>query len=1052
MAPKRGESVGTTVEYKDFMEKLGKYHEKRGTTLEAEPKVGVRHIDLLKLYKRVVEEGGYDLCSDTKAKPLMWRRLAEEFVGKNVYTAAQAFQIKNVYYKNLCAYEITHHWEKEAPPKEILEEVTAKGGNVMGRTLENYARPPAKEETSLSGGDGGGNGEGSDASPEQKTPKFEKAEDAEDPGSASGRTARGLRHAPSQRVLFQPDLTAQGRQTRGVLNTTNPPTLGASVNGIPSAGMPNGPSTAASSTLASYEPSQSYPLSLKPVITPANNPDHYRQQLKRKADSAMGPLEKKYKNIMLPGTGFVGPNIYVRAQLALQSGIEEEEMYALHHLVKISHERGDKYRFDQFPGLAETLVRKCLSVCGLFYDVDWDISYDEDTMDADDETLDGLRGSSDIVRRLKNMIPRVTDDGMQDAAFQSQLGRIMEAGLVLRNMCLQGENAKYLVNIPTTREYLAVVLNLPQHPAIVELQHYALDTAEQLLVWCDLGPRDALYQALIAQLYEHDRGAIVIALRTIARIAMNLTGPKRLDDVPVEVLRKVQGWLLVEDEELKGACLDFLFQFTSSADNVEILLHRPDVAALAQHLSGLLLFAAKEERRQPNPTHSDKEAEEDDGSTSTKVHPIPRLSRPIVELLLQLEEPERSAEWLRMCFVSSPISDMTQIALWHAYQATFGPYNTMTRNHLVAGEFIKNVSTTFAGATAQVAGGNKYVIRGIRPRGKAMEMGALPGGTKLAGSSLGRCGWVVQSIGRDPETGEPAMRESECGECFRRGDMTLLNHVLGEHLQVPRKKLDLRETMEAEFSDGIDSMKVDSTAPGEGPASAMAMANGHTSATGTPAPPPAQSTTSLAAHFDFAAADQNTYRCRWAGSCTRSSLDFDFATNGGHAKISRTALFARHVQTHLPENLATDDEAARARHNLTPEAAGRVVKAEKVMWQGLVDEKGDAMGVALSAALVLRNLAKFMPAKATAITGLPRVADGGLVAESRSNGHASKHDDVKGAGLLERDIGGGGLMAEFFDEVVVERLVWAMTHCKPIHSYVGSILRAVGRGGGSGGG
>ncbi|KAK1080587.1 Chromatin structure-remodeling complex protein rsc9, partial [Friedmanniomyces endolithicus] len=133
-------------------------------------------------------------------------------------------------------------------------------------------------------------------------------------------------------------------------------------------------------------------------------------------------------------------------------------------------------------------------------------------------------------------------------------------------------------------------------------------------------------------------------------------------------------------------------------------------------------------------------------------------------------------------------------------------------------------------------------------------------------------------------------------------------------------------------------------------------------------------------------------------------------------------------------------------------AAGRVVKAEKVMWQGLVDEKGDAMGVALSAALVLRNLAKFMPAKATAVTGLPRVADGGLVAESRSNGHASKHDNVKGAGSLERDVGGGGLMAEIFDEVVVERLVWAMTHCKPIHSYVGSILRAIGRGGGSGGG
>ncbi|TKA83040.1 hypothetical protein B0A55_00852 [Friedmanniomyces simplex] len=1037
MAPKRGESVEMTDEYNDFMKQLAEYHEKRGTTLEPEPKVGVRHIDLLKLYKRVVEEGGYDLCSDTKAKPLMWRRFAEEFVGKNPYTAAQAFQIKNVYYKNLCAYEITHHWEKEPPPKEILEEVTAKGGNVMGRTLDNYTRPPTKEETNLGGSGSGGGGEGSDASPEQKTPKVEKSEDAEDPGSATGRTTRGLRHAPPQRVLFQPDLTAQGRQTRGALNTTNSPTPGASTNGFPPTSMPNGSSAAASSTLASYEPSQSYPLSLKPV------------QLKRKADSAMGPLAKKYKNIMLPGTGFIGPNIYVRAQLALQSGIEEEEMYALHHLVKISHERGDKYRFDQFPGLAEALLRKCLCVCGLFYDVEWDVSYDEETMDADDETLDGLRGTSDIVRRLKNMIPKVTDDGMQDSAFLSQLNRIMEAGLVLRNMCLQGENAKYLINIPTTRDYLAVVLNLPQHPGIVELQHYALDTAEQLLVWCDLGPRDALYQALIAQLYGQDRGAIIIALRTIARIAMNLTGPKRLDDVPAEVLRKVQRWLLVEDEELKGACLDFLFQYTSSADNVEILLDTLDAAALAHHLSRLLLFAAKEDRRRPITAPSD---EEDGNDKSTKLHPIPRLSRPLVELLLQLDEPERSSEWLRMCFVSSSTSDMTQISLWHAYQATFGPYNTVHRNHLVAGEFIKNVSTTFAGATAQVAGGNKYVIRGIRARAKAVEMGLLPGGAKLAGTALGRCGWAVQSVSRDPETGEPAMRESECGEWFRRGDGTLLEHVLGEHLQVPRRREDKSEVVRAELGDVVESMEVDSAMPTERPANGMAMANGHTSATGTPAPP-APSSTSLASHFDFGAADQTTYRCRWAGgACTRSSLDFDFPSHDG--KASRTALFARHIQTHLPEDLSTDeDEAARAKHNLTPDAVGKVVKPEKIMWQGLVDEKGDAMGVALSAALVLRNLGKFMPVTVEAGMAL---GEGLGDAAGLNGGHAGVKvalNDVEAGGVVEKELDGdGGLMGKVFDAPVVERLVWAMTHCKPIHSYVGSILRAIGRGGGGSGG
>jgi len=68
---------------------------------DPEPKVSSDYINLKDLYERVLEEGGYDLVSDTKARPLMWRKLAEEFVGKGPHVAAQAFQVKSAYYKNL---------------------------------------------------------------------------------------------------------------------------------------------------------------------------------------------------------------------------------------------------------------------------------------------------------------------------------------------------------------------------------------------------------------------------------------------------------------------------------------------------------------------------------------------------------------------------------------------------------------------------------------------------------------------------------------------------------------------------------------------------------------------------------------------------------------------------------------------------------------------------------------------------------------------------------------------------------------------------------------
>ncbi|KAK5113339.1 hypothetical protein LTR62_003438 [Meristemomyces frigidus] len=1011
MAPKRGESIEKSSEHDEFMKKLGEYHKNRGTNLDLEPKVGVRHIDLFRLYNRVVEEGGYDLCSDTKAKPLMWRRFAEEFVGKNVYTAAQAFQIKNVYYKNLVAYEITNHWQQEPPPKEILELVTAKGGNVMTRTMENFAKPASKEELGLGGSQDG------EGSPEQlqKTPKVEATtEGAEEPGSGGGRTTR-LRQAPPQRVLFQPDTTASRQARGGQGNTTSSPTPG--LNGFPS----NTISLAASSTLASYEPAQSYPLSLKPVTTPANNPEYYRLAAKRKAETMTGPLAKKYRNIMLPGTGFIGPNIYVRAQYALQSGIDSEETYALHHLVKISHERGDKYRFDQFPGLAEALVKKCVSVAGLFYDVEWEVSYEDETMNEDEETLDGLRGTADIVQRLNNMTLRVTEDGMHDPAFLSQLNRIMEAALVIRNMVLQSENAKYLISIPTVRDYLTVALHLPQHPAIIELQHYALDTAEQLLVWCDLGPKDGLYRALLAQLYGQDRGAIISALRTIARIAMNLAGPKRLDEIPPAILQKVQAWLLIEDEELRNACLDFLFQYTSFATNVNTLLQTLDNStALAHHLARLLTFGAQE-KREARPVTKDVSSPIDE---LRKVYPIPRLSRSVVSQLLLLEEPERSSEWLRMCFQADGGSDMTQISLWQAYQATFAPHSA-THPHLVAGEFIKNVSATFQGATAQVARGNKYVIKGIRAREFAVEGGGLVGSTAASkGKGLKKCRWLVKTGGdrvRDPVTGlqqQIPVREVECEKYFREGG-SMGEHILTEHLGI----LPLTNMMA-----DVDKMDLDD-----------ATANGNS----TPDGSTARSATTGASptKFDLSTAPANIdYTCRWSGCHHRPLHPMTNNTFTTPQSTSlKTTLFARHIFTHLP-----DSTAQHNKHNIPTQSSkpdSSPGSHERITFQGLVDEKGDAYGIPLGAALVLRNLAKFMPA-GTKSTG-DLVPTSGI---SGTNAASAGEDGALLPAATDRDEG-EGMMDRVFDDEVVEALVGALTKGgRGLAGYVGSCLGFISRG------
>lgn len=85
------------------------------------------------------------------------------------------------------AYEIKHFHHKEPPPKEILEDLTAKGGDLLNRTVENF-RPPLVRMSLSNGQDS----EGSEGE-ESKTPKEEKM-DVDDPGSGGARASRGMDH------------------------------------------------------------------------------------------------------------------------------------------------------------------------------------------------------------------------------------------------------------------------------------------------------------------------------------------------------------------------------------------------------------------------------------------------------------------------------------------------------------------------------------------------------------------------------------------------------------------------------------------------------------------------------------------------------------------------------------------------------------------------------------------------------------------------------------------------------------------------------------------
>lgn len=572
----------------------------------------------------------------------------------------------------------------------------------------------------------------------------------------------GLRQQPPQRVLFQPDVTTSSRNMRqSSSHAQSPQPTGAAATHT---GYNYSNPNSAFFSITNYEPRAQIPMTLRPITTPGNNYPAFKAQIKRARDQKrmlLGMTSPHVQGMMKPGAGFEGPNIYVRTLQGLRSPLPEEQDYALHHLVKISHERGDKYKFEAFPGLAEGLVDYILQVSSLFYDIMWRISYSEDEHEI--YTLDGINGTPDILQRIQCLKRIDPSDELQDPELIRRLTKILEAGLTLRNLSLLEENAQYLSDMPPLRDFLSIALNLPALPHVTELKHYALDICEQVTRYWRMDPSDPLYLSLLAQVDDgRDRGAVLTSLRSIARISMNLDVPNLLQNIPTGVIRKICEWIVLEDDDLVGACLDFLYQYTAVPSNISQLLSdslelpfRPLLGQLAR----LLQYRATPTLTKEQLTKAIKPRPAED---------IPSVPAELFEQFVKLDEPDRSNSWLKSVFEEDPESSITQLTLWQAYQNLFTDYVARNPNTglLPAAEFIKNVSAIFATANAQVVQGTvtKFIIKGIRPRHVPIDS---------KGRTYSRCMW--REAGHKP-----------CGQ-FELRPRHMFDHIAYVHLGLLRK-------------------------------------------------------------------------------------------------------------------------------------------------------------------------------------------------------------------------------------------------------------------------
>lgn len=727
------------------------------------------------------------------------------------------------------------------------------------------------------------------------------------------------------------------------------------------------------------------PLTLRGVTTPANNSTRFYQQ----AAQTYGGQKRKAKDMTKPGCGYDGPNIYVRTLQSLRSGIPAEQQYALHHLVKISHERGDKFRFEAFPMLAEAVIEYIIGIASEYYDIEWKIDYME--TDKCINVLDGINGTPGLVERLDSL-PRIdAADELETKEKSMHFEKVKEAGLTMRNLSLLDENAKYLSDMTETRDMLTIILSLPDDPRLIELKFYMLDIAEMVTRFWVMPEHDPLYRILLNEVnISSDRGAILNSLRAICRISMNLSDNNNLLSVPVTIIEKLASYLLLQDEELVGAALDFLYQYTAVPSNAAALLfycNNPKyrLAPLMRELCRLLHYGEVEVQTKSLLQQA---------IPDTPAEKIPEVPNDLLRQLLQMDEPERSNTWLKCVFEEHKDSEITQIALWQAYQSRFTPYsnagNPNAPGLLPAAEFIKNVSIIFVNANAQVVSGqiSKFIIKGIRYRRTPIDTRLQP---------YLRCLWQA-----------PGATKS-CDEFLPKAE-DLFYHILTAHIGVTRIPEGQEGAGKWDQSDGyVVNPNID-----------CHWAHCHRFTNG--ATPRLEKTKgALSEHVRVHLPSTKPNK----SNRTPANATYAFRPNtlGPHG-------------SHDPRLIVGSDGKPLARSEID-EMGREAVYQTLSYFNTPVDEHGDPAGLSLTAILVLRNLARNIPKAAELLR------NGDVDIEKGEKGMEKWVEFASHNGASRT---GGEWLEEFFGGDVCRKLMWCLGHNRVLGGYVSDVLGLVRKG------
>lgn len=426
-----------------------------------------------------------------------------------------------------------------------------------------------------------------------------------------------------------------------------------------------------------------------------------------------------------------------RAMLALKSGIIAEMNWASKFLIKASYELADDFILEKVSGLCEillTLVSRGIdSLSTKHQDQE-----DSEAMPNGHATNGDLR----TVKRIK------LDSQYFEKRKKCSTPKALEAALILRNLCLQPENAKFILRSPLLADILTRGLRLCDTFESLEMKQYCVEICDSIPPTLQINSEDdPLYLTLSHGLDSDDRSLLLSSLRSLSRLSIADENNRLLQDIKPSTIARLIQYLQLDDVELLCALNAFFFQFTTYRINTAALVKNPEIGTLVRRLLGLTMWNAQDKSEAVVISESQQVVPE---VTALPPPPEPpHLSEEIIRELLTFQEPERAIHWMRACFEVDKEAAVTQILLWQSYRTLFTPFSLPTQNGTVqvsgkpllqAADVIKMVGTAFNGAMAMVTNhpseGQKFIVRGIRCR----RFPVAPSGKKYV-----TCQWITES-------------------------------------------------------------------------------------------------------------------------------------------------------------------------------------------------------------------------------------------------------------------------------------------------------------------